>query len=77
MKEIGNKGEEDRNMDTMSLQNGSDIRGIAMEGIEGQHVTLTPGIVKDLSSAFVLLLRKRTGREGLDTCGTPSSHTSG
>ncbi len=65
MKEIGSKGEEERNMDIMSLQNGSDIRGIAMEGIEGQHVTLTPEIVKDLSSAFVLLLRKRTGREGL------------
>ena len=65
MKKSKKHGTEDGNMDIMSLQNGSDIRGIAMEGIEGQHVTLTPGIVKDLSSAFVLLLRERTGREDL------------
>ena len=25
-------------MDYTKLQNGSDIRGVAMEGIEGQHV---------------------------------------
>ena len=25
----------------MKLQNGSDVRGIACEGIEGEHVTLT------------------------------------
>ena len=28
-------------MDYTKLQNGSDIRGVAMEGIEGQHVNLT------------------------------------
>ena len=28
-------------MDYSKLQNGSDIRGVALEGIEGQHVNLT------------------------------------
>ena len=27
--------------DYKKLQNGSDIRGVALEGIEGQHVNLT------------------------------------
>ena len=47
-------------MDIMSLQNGSDIRGVAMEGIVGQQVNLTPEIVKDLASAFVVFLRERS-----------------
>ena len=29
-------------VDFMKLQNGSDIRGIAMEGVEGEEVNLTP-----------------------------------
>ena len=28
-------------MDYKKLQNGSDIRGVALEGIEGQYVNLT------------------------------------
>ena len=28
-------------MDYKALQNGSDIRGIGSEGVEGQHVNLT------------------------------------
>ena len=28
-------------MDYSKLQNGSDIRGVALEGIEGQHINLT------------------------------------
>ena len=31
------------------LENGSDIRGVALEGIEGEHVTLTPAAARDLS----------------------------
>ena len=33
--------EKEMNMDIKKLQNGSDIRGVAMEGIEGQQVNLT------------------------------------
>jgi phosphomannomutase len=34
------------------LQNGSDIRGIALEGIPGQSVNLTPETVERIASAF-------------------------
>ena len=35
-------------MDYTKLQNGSDIRGVAMEGIEGQHVNLTEQACRDI-----------------------------
>ena len=35
-------------MDYSKLQNGSDIRGVALEGIEGQHINLTETACKDL-----------------------------
>lgn len=38
------------------LQNGSDIRGIALEGIEGQSVNLTPETVQTIASAFAVWL---------------------
>ena len=38
--------------DYKALQNGSDIRGIALEGVEGQNVNLTEDAAKDLSLAF-------------------------
>ena len=34
------------------LQNGSDIRGVAMEGIPGEEVNLTPAVAKRLGLAF-------------------------
>ncbi|MBE9222993.1 phosphomannomutase/phosphoglucomutase [Cyanobacterium stanieri LEGE 03274] len=34
------------------LQNGSDIRGVALEGIEGEKVNLTPEIIKILGKSF-------------------------
>ncbi|MCE5188089.1 MAG: phosphomannomutase/phosphoglucomutase [Eubacteriales bacterium] len=40
------------------LQNGSDIRGVAMEGIEGQPVTLTSEAVTNIAKAFVLYLQE-------------------
>ena len=43
-------------MDYRKLQNGSDIRGIAIEGIEGEHVNLTNEAVYDLARAFFKLL---------------------
>lgn len=45
-----------------SLQNGSDIRGIATEGVEGQHVNLDGNAVSRVAQAFVLWLAKRTGK---------------
>lgn len=34
------------------LQNGSDIRGVALEGIEGEHVNLTSEAAKDFAKAL-------------------------
>lgn len=44
------------------LQNGSDIRGVALEGIEGQHVNLTPEIAGQLACAFGQWLKEKTGK---------------
>lgn len=51
-------------MDYNKLQNGSDIRGIALEGIEGQHVNLTEKVCKDIGRGFALWLQKKTGISG-------------
>lgn len=40
-------------MNWMKLQNGSDIRGVALEGIEGEHVNLTQEVVETIGKAFV------------------------
>lgn len=48
--------------DYKKLQNGSDIRGIAMEGVEGEAVNLTLDAVKDLAGAFGLWLCEKTGK---------------
>ena len=47
------------------LQNGSDIRGVAMDGIEGQPVTLSAEAVMNIAKAFVLFLQERTGKSEL------------
>lgn len=45
------------------LQNGSDIRGVALEGIEGQPVNLTEEAVTTIAKAFGAWLSKRTGKD--------------
>ena len=52
-------------MDYSSLQNGSDIRGIALEGVEGQHVNLTEQACRDIGRGFALWLRERLGKDEL------------
>ena len=47
------------------LQNGSDIRGVAMEGIEGQPVTLTAEAVTNIAKAFVLYLQEKFNKSDL------------
>ena len=49
-------------MDYKKLQNGSDIRGVALEGIEGQHVNLTEQACRDIGRGFALWLAKKTGK---------------
>ena len=47
--------------DLLKLQNGSDVRGVAVEGVEGENVNLTPQIAKQIGCAFVSWLEKKTG----------------
>ena len=49
-------------MDYKKLQNGSDIRGVALEGIEGQHINLTEQACRDIGRGFALWLVKKAGR---------------
>lgn len=49
-------------MDYKKLQNGSDIRGVALEGIEGQHINLTEQACRDIGRGFALWLCKKSGK---------------
>ncbi len=51
-------------MNWNKLQNGSDIRGIALEGVQGEQVNLSPKVVEILGRSFVQWL-KNTGRNQL------------
>jgi phosphomannomutase len=44
----------------IKLQNGSDIRGIAVEGVEGENVNLTPDAANKIAQAFAIWLSKKT-----------------
>lgn len=48
--------------DLMKLQNGSDIRGVALEGVEGEAVNLTEEACLKIGGAFALWLSKKTGK---------------
>ena len=45
----------------LKLQNGSDVRGVALEGVEGEAVTLTPEIVRPIGAAFAMWLAEKKG----------------
>jgi len=49
-------------MDYKKLQNGSDIRGVALEGIEGQPVNLSEEVCRNIGRGFALWLMKKTGK---------------
>lgn len=49
--------------DFLKLQNGSDIRGIACEGIEGEHINLTPMSAFAIGQAFAIWLAEKTGKD--------------
>ncbi len=64
-------------MDYKKLQNGSDIRGVALEGIEGQHVNLTEEVCRNIGRGFALWLRERLGKDELCVCVGRDSRLSG
>jgi phosphomannomutase len=47
------------------LQNGSDVRGVALEGVAGEPVNLTPEIARTIGNAFAQWLEKKLGKSGL------------
>lgn len=50
-----------KTMNWKKLQNGSDIRGVALEGLEGEPVNLTNDVVETLAQSFVCWLRSTLG----------------
>ena len=64
-------------MDYKKLQNGSDIRGVALEGIEGQHVNLTEAACRDIGRGFALWLKNKTGKEQIRVAVGRDSRLSG
>ena len=64
-------------MDYKKLQNGSDIRGVALEGIEGQPVNLTEQACKDIGRGFALWLKNRLGKDSLRVAVGRDSRLSG
>ncbi|MBE5733716.1 MAG: phosphomannomutase/phosphoglucomutase [Clostridiales bacterium] len=64
-------------MDYKKLQNGSDIRGVALEGIEGQHVNLTEQVCRDIGRGFAVWLYKKAGKKDLRVAVGRDSRLSG
>ena len=46
----------------MTLANGSDVRGVAVEGVDGEPVNLTAEAANRIASGFIDLLAERTGK---------------
>ncbi|MCQ2386918.1 MAG: phosphomannomutase/phosphoglucomutase [Clostridia bacterium] len=64
-------------MDYKKLQNGSDVRGVALEGIEGQNVNLTKEACSDIARGFALWLIKKLGKKDLRVAIGRDSRLSG
>ena len=47
------------NFNWKKLQNGSDIRGVALEGIADEKVNLTPEVIKRIGKGFVTFLTEK------------------
>lgn len=50
------------NFNWKHLKSGTDIRGVALEGVEGQSVDLTGEVIRQIAAAFVLWLSEKTGK---------------
>ena len=48
--------------DFMKLANGSDIRGVAVPGVPGEPVTLTPEAANRIAAGFIRFLAEQTGK---------------
>lgn len=61
----------------LSLQNGSDIRGVASEGIQGQNVNLTENKVCAIAASFGQWLKAKTGKDNVTVALGRDSRISG
>ncbi|MBQ8290955.1 MAG: phosphomannomutase/phosphoglucomutase [Clostridia bacterium] len=48
--------------DYLNLRNGTDVRGVALEGIEGEPITLTEEAAANIAKAFCVWLISHTGK---------------
>ena len=64
-------------MDYAKLQNGSDIRGVALKDIEGQHINLTEQACRDIGRGFALWLKNKAGKDALRVAVGRDSRLSG
>jgi phosphomannomutase len=64
-------------MNWKKLQNGSDIRGVALEGVAGEEVNLTPEVATILGKAFVQWLRNKTSQASVSVSVGTDSRLSG
>ncbi len=51
--------------DWLKLKNGTDIRGTASSGVEGEKINLTDEVVTTLAKAFFVWLTKHTGKKSV------------
>lgn len=64
-------------MDYKKLQNGSDIRGVALDGIEGQPINLTETVCKDIGRGFAVWLKNLKNTDNLRVSVGRDSRLSG
>ncbi len=64
-------------MDWHKLQNGSDIRGVALEGVKGEIVNLTSDVVNVLGLAFVQWLKNFSNESNVSVAVGTDSRISG
>ncbi|WP_182187553.1 phosphomannomutase/phosphoglucomutase [Pectinatus frisingensis] len=50
----------------LNLQNGSDVRGVALDGVEGEPVTLTGEYVNRITAAFIKWFADKSGKAASD-----------
>ncbi|MBR5539666.1 MAG: phosphomannomutase/phosphoglucomutase [Clostridia bacterium] len=64
-------------MDYLKLQNGSDVRGIALEGIEGQSINLTEEVCRNIGRGAALWFVKKCGKSDVRVAVGRDSRLSG
>ena len=49
----------------LHLRNGTDVRGVAVDGVAGEPITLTPAAAQNIVAAFCKWLSEKTGKQKL------------